>query len=98
MKPVTIYTTRLCPYCLAAKRLLAKKGIAFAEIDVTMDRAGRQAMTERAKGGYTVPQIFIGDFHVGGCDDLYRLDGDGRLDGLLAEERPEVDRQAEVTG
>lgn len=84
MKPVTIYTTKLCPYCFAAKRLLDKKGVTFEEIDVTMDRSARQAMTERAAGRYTVPQIFIGDVHVGGCDDLYALDSAGQLDDLLA--------------
>ena len=84
MKPVTIYTTLFCPYCHAARRLLGEKGIVFDEIDVTMDRSARQAMSDRANGRYTVPQIFIGDVHVGGCDDLYDLDRAGQLDGLLA--------------
>jgi len=84
MKTVTIYTTMLCPYCFAAKRLLDQKGVAFEEIDVTRDREARQVMTERSNGRYTVPQIFIGDDHVGGCDDLYDLDSSGRLDGMLA--------------
>jgi glutaredoxin 3 len=84
MKPVTIYTTLFCPYCDAAKRLLGQKGIVFDEIDVTMNRSARQTMSDRANGRYTVPQIFIGDVHVGGCDDLYDLDRAGQLDGLLA--------------
>lgn len=84
MKPVTIYTTRFCPYCQIAKQLLGRKGVAFDEIDVTMDRSARQSMAERADGRSTVPQIFIGDTHVGGCDDLYDLDRAGRLDAMLA--------------
>ena len=84
MKPVEIYTTPSCPYCHAAKRLLAKKGAAFAEIDVSHDAALRIAMTKRANGGRTVPQIFIGGTHVGGSDDLHALDHAGKLDALLA--------------
>lgn len=85
MKPVEIYTTPYCPYCLAAKRLLDKKGISYTEIDVSRDPGQRRAMTERARGGYTVPQIFIGGTHVGGSDDLHALDHARRLDRLLAE-------------
>lgn len=84
MKPVEIYTTPLCGYCHAAKRLLTQKGVAFTEIDVSRDAALRNAMVSRAGGRRTVPQIFVGDTHVGGCDDLYALDGAGRLDPLLA--------------
>ena len=84
MPPVTIYTTRFCPYCHAAKTLLSKKNVAFEEIDVTGDPSGRRAMAERSDGRTTVPQIFIGERHVGGCDDLYDLDGAGQLDPLLA--------------
>lgn len=84
MADVTIYTTMLCPYCHRAKSLLEKKGVSFTEIDVGMDADKRQEMTNRAHGGYTVPQIFIGDTHVGGCDDLYALDRAGKLDPLLA--------------
>jgi glutaredoxin 3 len=84
MKPVEIYTTPLCGYCHAAKRLLTQKGVAFTEIDVSRDPAQRAVMTERANGGRTVPQIFIGGQHVGGCDDLYALDRAGHLDPLLA--------------
>ncbi len=84
MKPVEIYTTPSCPYCHAAKRLLTKKGVSFTEIDVSRDTALRNAMTARANGGRTVPQIFIGGQHVGGSDDLHALDHAGRLDPLLA--------------
>jgi glutaredoxin 3 len=84
VKPVEIYTTPICPYCLAAKRLLTKKGVAFTEIDVSGDPVLRDAMTARANGRRTVPQIFIGPTHVGGCDDLHALDAAGKLDPLLA--------------
>ncbi|PLL14577.1 glutaredoxin 3 [Tabrizicola sp. TH137] len=83
-KPVEIYTTPICPYCLAAKRLLTKKGVDFTEIDVSRDPALRDAMTARAHGRRTVPQIFIGGTHVGGCDDLHALEADGKLDPMLA--------------
>jgi glutaredoxin 3 len=83
---VEIYTTPTCGYCRAAKALLSRKNVAFKEIDVSTDRALRQAMTARAHGGTTVPQIFINNAHVGGCDDLYALDQAGRLDPLLAGE------------
>lgn len=83
MKPVEIYTTPLCGYCHAAKRLLTHKGAAYTEIDVSRDPALRAAMVQRAGGRRTVPQIFIGDTHVGGCDDLHALDGAGKLDPLL---------------
>lgn len=84
MKSVEIYTTPFCSYCHAAKGLLRKKGAAFREIDVSADPALRRAMTERAGGRRTVPQIFIGGVHVGGCDDLHALDAQRDLDGLLA--------------
>jgi glutaredoxin 3 len=83
MPPVEIYTTPFCPYCMDAKALLKQKNVAFTEIDVSRDRDLRRQMTERAKGRTTVPQIFIGATHVGGCDDLYELDGTGGLDPLL---------------
>ncbi len=79
---ITIYTTPICPYCYRAKALLDQKGVAYTEINVMMDPAKRQEMMARS-GRRTVPQIFIGDYHVGGCDDLYRLDREGRLDPLL---------------
>lgn len=83
MKPVEIYTTPLCGYCHAAKRLLSQKGVPFSEIDVSGSPDLRAAMVQRAGGRRTVPQIFVGDTHVGGCDDLYALDGAGKLDPLL---------------
>jgi glutaredoxin 3 len=85
MKAVEIYTTPTCPYCQAAKRLLTRKGVAFAEIDVSRDPALRRAMTNRAGGRTSVPQIFIAGTHVGGCDDLHDLDEARRLDMMLAE-------------
>lgn len=84
---IVIYTTLLCPYCHRAKALLKRKGVLFTEIDVGMNAALRAEMTARAAGRYTVPQIFIGNRHVGGCDDLYDLDEKGGLDPLLAELR-----------
>ena len=85
MVPIEIYTTRYCPYCIAAKELLNRKGATFTEIDVSGDSKRRAEMVKRSNGGYTVPQIFIGAAHVGGCDDLYALDGEGELDSLLNE-------------
>lgn len=84
MRPVEIYTTPMCPYCHAAKRLLDSKGVAYREIDVSRDPSLRATMTQRAHGRRTVPQIFIGDTHVGGSDDIYALDHAGKLDPLLA--------------
>jgi glutaredoxin 3 len=84
MQRVEIYTTPTCPYCVAAKRLLARKGATYQETDVSREPALRQAMTERARGRRTVPQIFIGGQHVGGSDDLHALDHAGKLDALLA--------------
>jgi glutaredoxin 3 len=81
--PVEIYTSRTCGYCHAAKELLRGKSIAYMEFDVTSDHALRSQMTARANGRTSVPQIFVGDVHVGGCDDLYALDSEGRLDNLL---------------
>jgi glutaredoxin 3 len=84
MNDIEIYTTRYCPYCIAAKKLLSRKGVSFTEIDVTGDVKGRTKMVARANGRMTVPQIFVGSLHVGGCDDLYALDRAGELDKLLA--------------
>jgi glutaredoxin 3 len=83
MKPVKLYTTPMCPYCVRAKSLLTKKGVAFEEIDVFMDDTARQEMLSKSQGSRTVPQIFIGDTHVGGFDELYALDKAGELDPLL---------------
>lgn len=84
MAKVTIYTTMLCPYCHMAKDLLRQKGVAFEEIDVNSQSGLRAQMREKAGGRNSVPQIWIGDRHVGGCDDLYALDRAGGLDPLLA--------------
>jgi len=83
MPPIVVYTKFMCPYCDAAKRLLREKNAPFEEISVDGDRAKQAAMAERAGGRSTVPQIFIGETHVGGCDDLYALDSAGGLDPLL---------------
>lgn len=84
MAHVTIYTTAICPYCQMAKDLLSRKGTAYDEIDVMRQPGRRAEMSEKAGGRNTVPQIWIGDRHVGGCDDLYELDARGALDALLA--------------
>jgi len=83
MQDVTIYTTPTCPYCHAAKALLQQKSVSFTEIDVSADASLRDAMTARANGQCTVPQIFINNMHIGGCDDLYALDRQDKLDALL---------------
>ena len=84
MQPVEIYTSPLCGYCHAAKRLLSNKGVSFAEIDVSRAPDKRQEMMGRANGRHTVPQIFVGSTHVGGYDDLAALERAGKLDPLLA--------------
>lgn len=83
MPKVKIYTTPICPYCVRAKALLKKKGATFDEVDVFMDADARQEMEDKSNGARTVPQIFIGEKYVGGCDDLYALESEGRLDPLL---------------
>ena len=83
MHPITIYTTAWCPYCSAAKSLLKEKGAAFREVDVEKAPGERATMMSRAGGRTSVPQIFVGETHVGGCDDLYALDKAGKLDALL---------------
>jgi len=85
MAAIEIYTIRYCPYCQDAKELLSRKGVSFHEIDVTGNRDRRKEMIQRANGGSSYPQIFIGTTHVGGCDDLYALEEAGKLDPLLAE-------------
>lgn len=84
MKQVEIYTSPLCGYCHAAKRLLTQKGVSFAEIDVSRDLQKRGEMMDRANGRHTVPQIFVGETHVGGYDDVSALERAGKLDPLLA--------------
>ncbi|MEL6521539.1 MAG: glutaredoxin 3 [Pseudomonadota bacterium] len=84
MPNVEIYTSPLCGFCHAAKRLLSQKGVSFAEIDLSKQPDKRSEMLSRASGKHTVPQIFIGDSHVGGCDELYALEHAGKLDQMLA--------------
>ena len=84
MARITIYTTMLCPFCARAKSLLQKKKVAFDEVDVTFDREGRAAMRQKAGGRNSVPQIWIGETHIGGCDELYGLERQGRLDDMIA--------------
>jgi glutaredoxin 3 len=86
MKPVEIYSSPICGYCHAAKRLLNQKGVEYSEIDVIAHPDRKPEMIERANGRRTVPQIFIGGTHVGGCDDLYELEQAGKLDPMLADQ------------
>tara|TARA_A100001037_G_C14742789_1_gene453936 strand:- start:216 stop:476 length:261 start_codon:yes stop_codon:yes gene_type:complete len=83
MAKVEIYTGMMCGFCSAAKRLLREKGVDFEEADVSFSSGKRQEMVARANGKHTVPQIFIDDAHVGGCDDLYALESAGKLDAML---------------
>ena len=84
MAQITIYTKPYCPYCIRAISLLEKKGVEFTEIEAAFDPEKRQEMIQRAPGRATFPQIFIGDRHIGGCDDMMALEYDGKLDPLLA--------------
>jgi glutaredoxin 3 len=84
MANVVMYTTMFCPFCAHAKRLLSQKGVQFEEIDVDVVAGSRQEMMARAGGRTSVPQIFIDDTHVGGCDDLFDLEHDGKLDPMLS--------------
>jgi glutaredoxin 3 len=81
---IVMYSSAWCPYCVRARALLERKGLAFREIKIDQDSAGRDAMLARSGGRRTVPQIFVGDFHVGGFDDLYALDKAGKLDELIS--------------
>ncbi|MCH9806188.1 MAG: glutaredoxin 3 [Alphaproteobacteria bacterium] len=81
---ITIYTTAICPFCIMAKRLLNSKGVQYEEIDVTFNPKERARMCERSAGRRTVPQIFIGERHIGGCDELHDLERQNRLDAILA--------------
>ena len=83
MPKIEIYTTSICPFCHAAKKLLNEKGVDFSEISLSKEPHLRDRMIERANGARTVPQIFIDNAHIGGCDDLYALDAKGNLDPLL---------------
>jgi glutaredoxin 3 len=84
---IEIYTRPGCGYCSAAKSLLTRKNAAFNELDVATDATLRQQMWDRAGAGSTFPQIFIGETHVGGCDELYALDREGKLDAMLTGEK-----------
>jgi len=84
MPKIEIYTKFLCPYCTRAKGLLAAKGLAFEEIDISTGGPRRTEMLERSGGRQTVPQIFINGTHIGGCDDIHALDRAGKLDAMLA--------------
>ncbi|MEM8602341.1 MAG: glutaredoxin 3 [Cyanobacteria bacterium P01_H01_bin.121] len=83
MAKVEIYTWRFCPFCIRAKGLLDKKGVEYEEYMIDGDDAARDAMSERANGGRSLPQIFINEQHIGGCDDLYALERQNKLDPLL---------------
>ena len=87
MAEVTIYTRMMCGYCTAAKRLLDAKGVTYTEHDASFSPELRREMIQRANGRSTFPQIFVGDHHVGGCDELHALERQGRLDALLASEK-----------
>lgn len=80
---IEIYTKFACPFCVRAKMLLKQKGVEFEEFDITLGGPKREEMLQRSPGARTVPQIFIGDVHVGGCDELQALDRAGKLDALL---------------
>jgi len=84
MSKVTIYTKPYCPFCIRALDLLEKKGVAFTEVEAAFDPAKRQEMIQRAGGRATFPQIFVGDRHIGGCDEMMALERSGQLDPLLA--------------
>ncbi len=83
MPPITIYTTPICPYCIAAKKLLNEKELNYNEIDVSGNADLRAEMSKKAEGQTSVPQIWVGDIHIGGCDDLYALERNGKFDQLL---------------
>ncbi len=84
MKKVTVYSSTRCPYCVKAKWLLDSKNVQYEEIDITDDDEARLKLIEKSNGMRTVPQIFIDEIHVGGCDDLYELENKGKLDTMLA--------------
>ena len=83
MQKVELYTKGYCPFCVRAKSLLTHKGVTFTDIEIDKNPEQRPTMIERANGRSTVPQIFIGETHVGGCDDLFALESAGKLDALL---------------
>jgi glutaredoxin 3 len=83
---VEIYTWQTCPFCIRAKNLLTRKGVDFIEYSIDGDEPARKQMSERASGRSSVPQIFINDYHVGGCDDIHALEAEGKLNELLTAE------------
>ncbi len=83
MKEITIYTTEVCPYCIRAKKLLEKKGVPYKELNVDKNPELVEVVIQKSGGRTTVPQIFIGDFHIGGFDDLNSLENENKLDELL---------------
>ena len=83
LNSITIYTTNYCPYCVKAKRLLEQKGLSYLEINIENDLKLREEMVAKASGKKTVPQIFIGNLYIGGCDDLHELEKQGKLDELI---------------
>jgi glutaredoxin 3 len=85
MAEITIYSTKVCPYCIKAKQLLTSKGATFKDIDISQDSSLVEEAQTRSGGRKTVPQIFINDKHIGGCDDLFALDAAGQLDAMLKE-------------
>ncbi|MEL6968381.1 MAG: glutaredoxin 3 [Pseudomonadota bacterium] len=87
MAEITVYTRQLCGYCTAAKRLLSSKGVSFTEHDATFEPDLKKEMIQRANGASTFPQIFFGDQHIGGCDDLMALERQGKLDSVLESAR-----------
>ena len=80
---IVVYSTNYCPYCVKAKRLLERKGLQYTEINIENNEVLRNEMIEKAKGRRTVPQIFIGEWHIGGCDDLHSLENVGELDKII---------------
>ena len=86
MQEVTIYTRPMCGFCVRSVSMLKKKGVKYTEIDAGWDREKKQAMIQRSGGASTFPQIFVGDVHIGGCDEMMALERSGKLDGLLAME------------
>jgi Glutaredoxin, GrxC family len=86
MAKVDIYTREFCPFCVRALKLLDSKGVSYTHIDAGMDPDKRKEMIQRANGGSTYPQIFVGDIHIGGCDDMFALERAGKLDALLSQD------------
>ncbi len=88
MSSIVVYSSMLCPFCTRAKKILTAKGASFEEIDIMVEPLRKSEMIEKSGGRISVPQIFIGDRHIGGCDDLMNLDTQGELDKLLHAQKP----------